>query len=401
MSNPAVKLDKLLREHRFQLVRQDKHKIYREPGGRIFVTSSTPSDYRWAGNALTELKRVIASPPKPMVIAIADWEREEAARLIQGQQKTHVGISSGGKGKSKRSRGTGFIYDDQLTTAQLLRRQQLTQQRWLAIFNTTAEQSVQRDLEFEAGRQAKEAAERREERRQQRRADKLARRAAIQAEKEKKEAEFQETYGPFLVEARKLVNEIDDYFCDVCQASITNRAWKEKFFYEFAQSDRERSIEGQVHDFFVADGWLKVAQHIMEANPMERDKLDIVDKLLADHAVTEFTAYISRRDQRIEQVMAFIRRQIREDESLLSLADSLLEKAEEYYEKERSWDKYFVFNEVGKQTWDWIERLLGERGIDDDEADITTMQDKFNMVNKEPETKPEEAPTSKAQETSH
>ena len=108
--DPTTLISRLLKEHRFQLVRQDKHKIYRNHENKIYVTSSTPSDHRWALNALSDLKRVIANPPKPMVLAISDYEREQAALVIAGEQRQVAGVS--GAGKNKRSRGTGFIYDE-------------------------------------------------------------------------------------------------------------------------------------------------------------------------------------------------------------------------------------------------------------------------------------------------
>jgi predicted RNA binding protein YcfA (HicA-like mRNA interferase family) len=57
--NPQDQLIKLLRENSFNLVRQRKHKIYRNPEGRMFVISSTPSDRQAPQNALSTLKRVL------------------------------------------------------------------------------------------------------------------------------------------------------------------------------------------------------------------------------------------------------------------------------------------------------------------------------------------------------
>ena len=87
MSSTLAKHDALLRQHKFVLVREDKHKVYRNPEGKVYVTSATPSDWRAEFNMLKSLKRCIAEPAKPMVIAISDFEREQAAQLIQGQQK--------------------------------------------------------------------------------------------------------------------------------------------------------------------------------------------------------------------------------------------------------------------------------------------------------------------------
>jgi len=49
----------LLEEHQFDLVRQRKHKIYRNPDGLTFVLASTPSDWRSSRNALATLKRIL------------------------------------------------------------------------------------------------------------------------------------------------------------------------------------------------------------------------------------------------------------------------------------------------------------------------------------------------------
>ena len=62
---------KLLHEHSFDLVRQRKHKVYRNPDGLTFVAASTPSDRRAPQNALATLKRMLrqldAAPARPEV----------------------------------------------------------------------------------------------------------------------------------------------------------------------------------------------------------------------------------------------------------------------------------------------------------------------------------------------
>ena len=57
--NPQDRLMDLLLEHNFDLVRHRKHKIYRNPDGLTFVTSSTPSDRRAPQNAISALKRIL------------------------------------------------------------------------------------------------------------------------------------------------------------------------------------------------------------------------------------------------------------------------------------------------------------------------------------------------------
>lgn len=106
MADPEKQLNNLLRDNRFQLVRQTHHKVYRNPEGKVFVTSLTPSDYRWSQNALTTLKKVLVSPPVPEVIAISEFERQQAAAVIQAQAKE----PGPGHNKQKHSDGTGILY---------------------------------------------------------------------------------------------------------------------------------------------------------------------------------------------------------------------------------------------------------------------------------------------------
>src|SRR2546429_9045113 len=87
MSNALAKHDALLCQHKFVLVRDDKHKVYRNPEGKVYVTAATPSDWRGGVNMLKTLKRCIAEPAKPLGLAINDFEKEQAAQLIQGQPK--------------------------------------------------------------------------------------------------------------------------------------------------------------------------------------------------------------------------------------------------------------------------------------------------------------------------
>jgi hypothetical protein len=58
-ANALAKHDALLRQHKFVLIRHNKHRVYRNPEGKVYVVGNTPSDWRWAMNALKTLKRVI------------------------------------------------------------------------------------------------------------------------------------------------------------------------------------------------------------------------------------------------------------------------------------------------------------------------------------------------------
>jgi hypothetical protein len=62
-------LKRRLRAHGFELVRQKKHRVFRNPSGQQFVIPSTPSDYRWSHNALADLARLcgpIEDDPRPL-----------------------------------------------------------------------------------------------------------------------------------------------------------------------------------------------------------------------------------------------------------------------------------------------------------------------------------------------
>jgi hypothetical protein len=105
---------RLLKQHGFVLVRETRHKIYRNPEGKTFVTPSTPSDARGVFNSLSDLKRVIAQPPMCELLAIADHEKREQLRREQqtareAAQALAKKRNGGGYGKGH---GTGFTYID-------------------------------------------------------------------------------------------------------------------------------------------------------------------------------------------------------------------------------------------------------------------------------------------------
>jgi len=110
MSDINKKVQSLLVQYGFRLIRETRHLVYRNSEGKVFVCSKTPSDYRVSQNMLTRLRLVVASPPRPEFVAISDFEREQAASIIQGQDK----FSGLGTGKKKRSNGIGIYYDTPL-----------------------------------------------------------------------------------------------------------------------------------------------------------------------------------------------------------------------------------------------------------------------------------------------
>lgn len=149
MANPEKQLELMLRDHGFKLVRQGVHLVYKSArlGNRVFVTSATPSDCRWAKRAIAILKQVIAQPPRAELLAIEEFERERAAQIgLKSETKASVGLRRTGGGKS---RGTGFYYDDvkevELTEAQVAERERIRLKREADEAAWKAERQVRRD----------------------------------------------------------------------------------------------------------------------------------------------------------------------------------------------------------------------------------------------------------------
>jgi hypothetical protein len=129
MANPTQEHEDLLRRHRFALVSQNKHRKYKDPEGRVYIVSKTPSDW-WAWrNALTTLKRVIANPvPTSEVIEVERQRRElEATITLTMRVRPMAGVV--GKGKGKTQRGVGIYYEEKIepTVEELARREELRQ----------------------------------------------------------------------------------------------------------------------------------------------------------------------------------------------------------------------------------------------------------------------------------
>jgi hypothetical protein len=111
--NPQIEHDRLLRQHKFELVSERNHLKYNDPAGRVYVTAKTPSDWRAYLNQVSVLKRVIAAPVPSNSVLEEMRQRKELEQFITlnaAQKKSAVGIA--GAGKKKKSRGTGFIYED-------------------------------------------------------------------------------------------------------------------------------------------------------------------------------------------------------------------------------------------------------------------------------------------------
>jgi len=113
MANPVKEHEELLRRHRFVLISENKHRKYKDPEGRVYIVSKTPSDWWALQNALTTLKRVIASPAPTSEVIEEERQRRELEQYIrlEAQRKpSRAGVK--GAGKKAKSKGTGFFYDD-------------------------------------------------------------------------------------------------------------------------------------------------------------------------------------------------------------------------------------------------------------------------------------------------
>ena len=109
MSDVFKKLSALKSEHGFVLVRATRHQIWKSREGIIWVCASTPSDYRVAGNQLTSLKRAIREGNQSEIIAISQFERDEADAILEGQKKQEAN-RAGAAGTRKKSQGVGIFY---------------------------------------------------------------------------------------------------------------------------------------------------------------------------------------------------------------------------------------------------------------------------------------------------
>jgi hypothetical protein len=199
----------ILRQHGFQLVRHTKHLVYRNHEGKVYVCASTPSDWRVTKKMLATLKHVISTPAKPMVVAISDFERQQAAEQIAGQSLPTRGIF--GAGKQSRSRGTGFIYDDpKIMTAEQL-----------ALTEAQREQ---------ARKNAEEAKARRQQERADRRTRKLARREERETERLEQARMHEENIAPFLQRMTTVSVLVQKFLDDAEVAAKEMLAYPDKEF---------------------------------------------------------------------------------------------------------------------------------------------------------------------------
>jgi hypothetical protein len=300
MSNPETKLNGLLREHRFELVRSTKHRVFRNPTGQIFVMSATPSDHRSAGNALTQLKRVIANPPQPFVVAIADYERDEAARVIAAQPKQLKPGHGMGSGKQRRSHDIGIYYEpEKILTAEELQHQEQLRQQAIA------------------------ARQRREEKTRQRREDKLARRAAIEEQRRQEEQQFERSFRTFLNLMKTYIDKNETKFTKMCDSVIENRAWAATDFYEFPTDPVVRAAEDWAHEV------IKNGFEGFEGGPRDQRERDYV----VDRSKLAFAGYKAKTDQRGPRLIKIIERQLGQSDSVWRLVSTLEKTCAEFYAK--------------------------------------------------------------------
>lgn len=136
-------IESLLKTNRFRLVRQSKHRVWRNPEGKVFVASTTPSDWRAAKKQLSTLKKVLASDPTPEVVAISEFERLEALTKIHAQEKKVSGASQAAK-----TSGTGYVYIDKKkeeivsTRSPEEKRAEREQRQWESLVRRTRQEFV-------------------------------------------------------------------------------------------------------------------------------------------------------------------------------------------------------------------------------------------------------------------
>lgn len=349
MSSTLAKHDALLRQHKFVLVREDKHKVYRNPEGKVYVTSATPSDWRAGFNMLTALKRCIAEPAKPMVVAISDFEREQAAQLIQGQQKQQHTAHGMGCGKQKHSRGTGFIYDGPRIV--------------------TLEEQATREAQR---RQARENAQRRAEEKRQRREHNRAVQQQKRAAAEVAAREFEEIYRRFLNVTRRIVDKLEADFIAMCWSGIQHRAWSPDLtFYEFpVKGSADEDAERWAHDLFISG--------VEGAREQGEDTMDFMEWLI-ERLAADCSTYLARSEQRVSQVMKFVERQMAKSNSIWDLQDAVSDEMLRLDDARKAWDTARLYGDLDFELDDWLAGL-GVDIYEDSVIDVIVEKNQVSVV---------------------
>jgi len=349
MSNALAKHDALLCQHKFVLVRDDKHKVYRNPEGKVYVTAATPSDWRAGFNMLKALKRCIAEPAKPLVLAINDFEREQAAQLIQGQPKLQHAAHGMGSGKQKHSRGTGFIYDGPRMIPE--------------------EQAIREVQRQRARENARRRAEEKRQQREHNRALRQQKRAAAEAAAK----EFEEAYRPFLNVTRRLVDKLEADFIAMCQSSIRHRAWSPDLtFYEFpVKGSGDDKAERWAQGLFISG--IEEAREYGEDTTME-----YMEWLIEDLA-SNCSMYLAHSEQRVTRVMKFVERQMAKSNSIWDLQDALSDEMERLDDAMKAWDTARLYGDLDFELDDWLAGL-GVNVYEDSVIDVIVHKNEVSVV---------------------
>ena len=78
--DPRQEISRLLEKHRAELVRKNKHEIYRLPNGQIFVTGTRRGNERGVRNRLAQLRRILGVKPA------ANGGSPQKRKLIAGKR---------------------------------------------------------------------------------------------------------------------------------------------------------------------------------------------------------------------------------------------------------------------------------------------------------------------------
>src|SRR5215472_6787061 len=319
------------------------------PRAKVYVTSATPSDWRAEFNMLKSLKRCIAEPPKPMVIAISDFEREQAAQLIQGQQKQQHSAHGMGCGKQKHSRGTGFIYDGPR----------------IVLPEEQAIREAQR-------RRARENAQRRAEENRQQREHNRAVRQQKTAAAEAAAREFEEIYRPFLNVSRRIVDKLEVDFIAMCRSGIQHRAWSPDLtFYEFpVKGSADEDAERWAHDLFISG--------VEGAREEGEDTMDFME-WLTERLAADCSTYLGRSEQRVTQVMKFVERQMAKSNSIWELQDAVSDEMLRLDDAGKAWDTARLYGDLGLELDDWMAGL-GVDIYEDSVIDVIVQKNQVSVV---------------------
>lgn len=97
-------VERLLKQHKFVLVSRNRHAKFRNPEGRVYVQSLTPSDWRVWYNRLQALKRALAELPPASDIL----ETEKLCEEVESEQAEMRGRrAASGAGSSRCSINAG------------------------------------------------------------------------------------------------------------------------------------------------------------------------------------------------------------------------------------------------------------------------------------------------------